>query len=239
MDGLLLFSKYAFPPNRLGYCGPENYKDFFEASRGENPKKELKNLALQFEGAVPYLELIAQANAIKDIFDKRVVEAYWLGNNLLKNVKIKFLYHHIEEKFKNRVKLKDWKWVKEQPAQGAKPFHGFHVFDIYRSAGLLKSGSIDKILETIDKCRISWGKIIGITSQNAVVECQPLEFDSNNKLKLGKKKAEKFYIADITLKNGDDVSLHWDYVCDKLNPRQKRNLIYWTNYHLNLTNKII
>ena len=40
----------------------------------------LRDLAAGFEGAYPYLELIAAANGIEDPLDTRVVDAYWIGN---------------------------------------------------------------------------------------------------------------------------------------------------------------
>ena len=39
-----------------------------------------------FEGAWPYLQLIAAANRIDDPLDPRVVDAYWVGNGLLDKV---------------------------------------------------------------------------------------------------------------------------------------------------------
>jgi len=248
MNGLVLFCKYAFPPNRLQYCGPQETKTLFELLTEKSHFKELKNLALHFEGAVPYLRLISQANKIKDIFDWKVVEAYWLGNELLKNVEISKLHRLIEERFKKRIKIKEWHWLELQPIKGAKPFHGFHVFDIYRQIGLLKSGGRDKIIETMDNCRIGWGKIKNISFKNepremalgnALVEYNPLEFNDFGKLQLGKKFLKNFYLIDASLKENDEVSLHWNFICDKLTPRQKQNLIYWTNYHLDLANKII
>jgi hypothetical protein len=248
MNGLVLFCKYAFPPNRLQYCGPEESKTLFELLiYGDHPN-ELKNLALHFEGAIPYFKLIAQANKIKDFLDERVVEAYWLGNDLLKNIKIGQLHQHIEERFRKKTKIKEWRWLELQPVKGAKPFHGFHVFDIYRQIGLIRSGGKDKVLDTMDKCRIGWGKIKNINLKNnpkefsfgnAIVEYFPLKFNNLGKLQLGEKTLKSFYLIDTLLKENDDVSLHWDFICDKLTPRQKQNLIYWTNYHLNLTNKII
>lgn len=248
MNGLILFCKYAFPPNRLQYCGPQETKTLFELLTKKGRAEELKNLALHFEGAVPYLKLIAQTNKIKDIFDAGVVEAYWLGNDLLKNVEISKLHSHLEERFKKRVKIKEWRWLELQPLVGAKPFHGFHVFDIYRQVGLLKSGGKDKILETMNQCRISWGKIKEIKIKNnsremtlgtALVEYNPLRFNSLGKLELEKKTLKNFNLIDSFLKKGDEISLHWDFICDKLTLRQKQNLVFWTNYHLNLTNKII
>ena len=43
----------------------------------------LRTLAQGFEGAWPYLELISRANGIPDPLDASVVDAYWLGSNLL------------------------------------------------------------------------------------------------------------------------------------------------------------
>ncbi len=47
----------------------------------------LAELARTFEGAWPYLSLIAAANRIDDPLDPRVVEAYWVGNALLDRVR--------------------------------------------------------------------------------------------------------------------------------------------------------
>lgn len=248
MDGLLLFGKYAFAPNVLQYCGPENSKTFLEIlkeySKEKTGKKnklaeEFKHLSLQFDGAVPYLKLIAGANGIKDFFDSKVVEAYWLGNNLLRNVSINNLYRHVEERFSKRMGVKDWHLIKNTVIiNKAKPFHNFHVFSIYSHIGLMRSGTHGNILKTMDNCRINWGKVKEISNGNAIIEYSPLEFDNFGDLKLGEKTVKKFYFLDNSIKKGDEVSLHWDFICDKLTLQQKRNLAYWTNYHLKLFNEL-
>jgi len=205
----------------LGYCGPK----FLACD---------KSSLLQFEGAVPYLRLIAQANNIKDEFDARVVEAYWLGNDLLKKVSDKNLYGNIENRFKKRMSGKDWSWLVAESIREAKPHHVFHVFDIYRRAGLMRSGAIEKVLETMDNCRISWGSM----TDEGFVEYSPLVF-KNNKLDFGEKTEKKLISLDSTIKVGDEVSFHWNYICDKISPRQKQNLTFWTKYHLDITNKTI
>jgi len=224
MDGLSMFLKYALPPNILGYCGPDS------------PTQDKKSL-LQFEGAVPYLRLIASANGIKDEFDEQVVEAYWLGNGLLKKVSDKNLYGNIENRFRKKMKSGDWFWLVSESIPKAKPHHVFHVFDVYRRAGLLRSGAKDNIAETIDNCRIGWGKVIGITDM-ASVEYAPIEF-KEKKLEFGEKIIRKYYLPGPSIKIGDSVSLHWNHICDKITERQKKNLVYWTKYHLNLTNQTI
>ena len=241
----MLFSKYAYAPNLLHYCGPKETEAIFE-NIVEVKNKNFEKLLLQFNGAVPYLQLIASANNIRDIFDLKVVEAYWLGNDLLKKVPSMSLYHSIKDRFKKRVKIKEWDKIAAKPIMGAKPFHAFHVFDIGRLIGLINLGQSQKILETMDKCRIGWGKIKHINLSdggeklslgNSVVEYFPLQFDNLGKLKIGAKKDKKLYLLDQKLKIGDDVAIHWDFVCDKVSLPQKRNLIFWTNYHLNLANR--
>ncbi len=257
MDGLLMFAKYAFPPNILQFCGPNESGTLFEImgkgnlgafSSDKDINHEFKKLLLQFNGAFPYLRLISQSNGIKDEFDKRVVEAYWLGNNLLENVEIKDIYLSVESRFRKMMKQKDWFWLSSQSAPKAKPFHGFHVLDIFRRTGLLRSANKANLLGTMDKCRIAWGRVEVIdlsrkdknfpSSGIAMVEYPGLEF-YNGKLRVGENKFKKFFLLNPLIKNGDEVSLHWDYICDRITPYQKKNLIKWTNYHLRLANQTI
>ena len=84
--GPIRFARYAYGPNRLGYCGPDDAAQLFgEATEGDDTGA-IRRLAEQFEGAFPYLQLIAHSNGIADPLDERVVEAYWLGSTLLDNV---------------------------------------------------------------------------------------------------------------------------------------------------------
>lgn len=244
-DGLLMFAKYAFPPNTLQLCGPSENKELFELLSAQESGPDLRRLLLQFNGAFPYLRLIAQSNGIKDEFDKKVVEAYWLGNAFLKKVLVNDLYKNIESRFKKNTSKKDWFWLVSESLPDAKPFHGFHVFDIYRRAGLLRSGETKNVLETIDKCRISWGKVesVGLADKrnkfcvsSVLVKYFPLELQ-NGKLAIGAEKERQFFATNSLIKKGDEVSLHWDYICDNITQLQRRNLIYWTNYHLKIANQ--
>ena len=60
-------------------------------------------LARSFQGAWPYLELIAGATGIPDPLDYRVVEAYWVGNRLLDAVPLRAVGDSMEERFRSRV----------------------------------------------------------------------------------------------------------------------------------------
>lgn len=255
-DGLLMFAKYAFAPNLLEYCGPKNNKIFLavlrdclhkqENSDYENLAEELRNLSLQFKAAIPYLHVIAEENNIKDIFNFMVVEAYWLGNNLLNNIRFSKAYDDTENRFSGAMGSKKWdKFRNSLLIKNIKPFHGSHVLNIYSKIDFNES-QCDIILKAINNCRINFGvveKIVKneITDIFSVVRVLyfPLEFDDFMNLRTGKEKAENFYLLDNNYENiraGDIVSLHYEYICGKLSIRQKNNLEYWNNYHLKIFN---
>ena len=60
-----MFARYALPPNRHGYCGPDDPGALFDTAVA-GPDAEIEALAKAFDGAWPYLELIATANRIAD-----------------------------------------------------------------------------------------------------------------------------------------------------------------------------
>src|ERR1700732_4522480 len=86
--GPLMSVRYAYPPNALGYCGPADFAAFREYAVAGVVDRGLVQLAQAFAGAWPYLELIASGCGIGDPLDRRVVEAYWVGNDLLDKVPV-------------------------------------------------------------------------------------------------------------------------------------------------------
>ena len=99
LEGTRRFVRYAFMPNRLQYCGGDDSNAIMEhAITGEGRSAATPALK-KFTGALPYLTLIAHENGIADPFDARVVEAYWLGNELLDRVEAAGLYGNLRERF--------------------------------------------------------------------------------------------------------------------------------------------
>ncbi|EKD56697.1 MAG: hypothetical protein ACD_58C00119G0003 [uncultured bacterium] len=159
-QGSLLFAKYAFAPNKLRYCGPDGNRDIFDYCVAEESDKGLIELLKGFEGAFPYLQLIAKANKIKDPFDEKVVEAYWIGNDLLKNVTTKDFHEQLKNRFSKKLSPNLMKWILPKPAEGAKPHHSFHVLDVYTKTGLIRSGIKTNVMETVDNCLILPGRVV-------------------------------------------------------------------------------
>ncbi|MEJ7749228.1 MAG: DUF6390 family protein, partial [Candidatus Limnocylindrales bacterium] len=86
VNGAILFARYAYQPNELGYCGPPDSRALLDYGAEQQVDRGLVELAKGFAGAWPYLELIARATGLPSPLDRRGVEAYWLGSDLLESI---------------------------------------------------------------------------------------------------------------------------------------------------------
>ena len=239
LDGPLLFIRYAFMPNRLAYCGGDDNRALLEYARAGVVDGGLTALLRKFTGAYPYLALIARANGIADPFDARVVEAYWIGNDLLKGVEVRQLYDSLLERFGKQLQGRTRELVVGKAPAGAHPHHNFHVLDVHSRVGALESS-----LATLDNCRVSWGKVVQPAGSELVVERQPLQMQEG-KLVLADPRSERVLrqidgsgFADAA-QPGDWVSLHWGWVCEVLTEVQRANLERYTRYHLAIANQTV
>lgn len=252
-DGALLAARYAFMPNRLRYCGGDSNAELFEYAAQGVSDDGLKEMLVEFETMYPYLRLIAEANKIVDPFDYRVVEAYWLGNELLENISMNNFYRYLvdAQHLKKKLKPAQLEKVFGKIPLGAKPHHSFHVFNIPKRTGHYP---IEHTLKTMDECRIGWGKIVSLPEDIFSGDKETINFTKKIEvispslsvvldkviLNQGQKKSvwleikNKSFIKD--LKVGDWVSIHWGWVCDILEKKQVDNLEKWTRYNLSLLN---
>jgi Family of unknown function (DUF6390) len=241
VPGPVLFARYAFPPNSHGYCGPNDSTAFFEYGVAGADDRGLRALSQQFAGAWPYLELIAAATRVADPLDRRVVEAYWVGSPRLDQVSTRAVGDSMEERFR-RVTGGKFATLTTSVLAGGVPHHSFAVFCIYPWTGLLSDGRKAKhALAVLDRCRIRWGKVRTVTGDQVVVESRSLTWDGHL-LGLGEPEVETAVrsiegvgmIGD--LQPGDWVSLHWEWICDRLTSRQVGYLRDFTLRHLRIVN---
>jgi hypothetical protein len=244
VPGPIRFARYAYGPNRLGYCGPDAADELLgEAAEGGDLRR-VRDLATGFEGAYPYLQLIAHANGIADPLDERVVEAYWLGSELLDRVPAGDFAASIERRFRPRVRSSAWRWLATKAPDGAQPVHAFHVLDVFPVMGLLRGENVDDILRTIDSCRIRWGTVRGEVGGQLLVEAVPLEL-AGGKLRIGAPRLETIrgwqdglgFVEDV--RPGDVLAIHWDWACERLDARRLRQLQRWTRRQLEVANRTI
>lgn len=241
VSGPVLFARYAYPPNALGYCGPDDPAALLGLAADDRPRqRDLRHLASQFEGAWPYLELIAGSNGIGDPLDRRVVEAYWVGSPLLSRVPSNILWRSLDDRFRARAGSRFERLAAPVPLGGV-PHHSFHVVAVSPWLGLLRAGVQGPALTVLDRCRIRWGTVESVTGDLVVVRSRVLAFESS-RLVLGEEVRERVRrgLDGVRLVGelapGDTVSLHWDWVCDRLGPRQASSLRRWTARNLAAVN---
>ena len=226
--GPLLFARYAYPPNALGLCGADAPDTLLQYGDARESDGGLAELARTFEGAWPYLTLIAAANRIADPLDPRVVEAYWVGNGLLEQVRPADLAHHVEERFGPRLGRASENVV-ASVAAGAVPHHCFHVFAVYPWLGLLRTGVVDEPLRILDQCRTTAAVVATVDGDSLMAFAQPLLWHEQT-LALGPPVLRRVRWREGGLafvprpRPGDRVSLHWDFVCDVLSPAAAHRL---------------
>jgi Family of unknown function (DUF6390) len=217
--GALLFARYAYPPNALGLCGADAPATLLEYGDAGASDGGLAELARTFDGAWPYLTLIAESNRIEDPLDPRVVEAYWVGNELLARVRPGALARHVRERFRGRIG-KAGESLPGVVAAGAVPHHCFHVFAVYPWLGLLRGGAVEEPLRVLDQCRTTPALVLAVDDGAADVLAEPLLWD-DGRLRLGEPQPRRVRWSDgarafVRPKPGDLVSLHWDFACDVL-----------------------
>ena len=258
-SGPVLFARYAFGPNRLGLCGPEDWRSLLElgaaasaeegssgvsGSQAQEIDDGLRDLAAGFEGAYPYLELIASAHDIGDPMDLRVVDAYWIGNAFSDGVDPGLMTRSMDVRFRSQLLPEAWKWLEGKPAAGARPTHAFHVFDIFPRVGLMRGGQVTDAVGLMDSCRIRWGRVLEISGETLVINAVPLGL-ADGKLALAQPKVQTVrrwldgtgFVSDVEV--GDVVTLHWDWACEVLDPARLEALQRRTVHQLELANQTI
>ena len=243
IDGVARCTRYAFSPNKLHLCGPDMNQEVLAYMDAGITDTGLTNILSEFKTLHPYLTQIAHANGIKDPYDNRVVEAYWLGNELLDTVPQKTFYHHIKENLQldKKSSAKQFEYLKGKIRQGALMHHSFHVLNVWNRTG---NTGTEHTLESLDKCRISWAKVINVTGPIMKVRRRPLIL-KDGKLALGPVKKEKVYrqleastILDH-VKPGDNITVHWDLPCEVINQKQLDSLKKYTALSFYLANQTI
>ena len=127
-----------------------------------------------------------------------------------------------------------------EPSEHVLANHGFHVFAVYPWTRML-GGSSDVPRSVLDSCRIRWGTVVGVDGERAEVESRPLTWDGS-RLGLGDPRTESVrWSADgmslvPTPAPGDMVSMHWDWVCERLTQDHVDALADSTSHALDMAN---
>ena len=228
--------QYSFATNRLNYCGPENAFQAFQAfiirpSQEQAPR--IRQLLEGFTGLNLYLDLIASANHLEP-FDERVIEAYWLGNELLDSIPF--------DQFKGALStglvkaglpasIVQAKVARMQPSFNA--HHSFHVLYIN-----FITPKVEKIIENLDKCLPLAGKILEVQGTRLALATKRL-------VKTGKGFAFEPCVTEVenpfigNPQAGELVSFHWGTAVERLSFAQAATLQKYTQANLETVNSLL
>ncbi len=227
MKGVQLCARFSIATNRLNYCGPADAEPALYRSIVEGEDLEASAKALRkFEALEPYLQAIAEKHEL-DLFDHDVVEAYWIGNDLLEAFTrddFRTILDVLQRRGLSRpIAARLAAHLPEHPI----PHHAFHV--TFVGVGAV-TGKVATTLENMEMCRPSWGRVVRVDAKTAVVEKPSLTLDGG-KLGLGTAR-EAAYDFDPRflpgLEEGDWVALHWGWPTMVLSPTQLARLREYT-----------
>lgn len=233
MTAAEIFARYAYPPNELGYCGPADSSEVLACV-----PDTLEATARCFEGTWPYFEFIAGQTGRKPI-DPDVVTDYWLGGPLTDSLDVQDQGESLLAALARAGGV--WAHSPADLLPGMTPDHNFHVFAIYPWLSLLSRNLGDQPRLVLDRCRIRWGTVTAIDGDTATVESAAVEWDGRF-LRLGPRHQETVAIAKGPvrlagdLSPGDNVTLHWDWVCEVISDERLAYLRRSTAAHLDIAN---
>jgi len=244
MSGPKVAALYGLIPNKLGFCGPkQNLLKKFILGKLSIP--EIVPTLEKFEAAYAYYQLIARKNKIASPLNKRVVEAYWLGNELLDKVTTNDLQKLIISRFcrPGLLSKKETQTRARLIPDNSKPHHSFHVLVLGSITGSVNFTDNTKLKDT---CRVSWGQVVsichpelvsvsrsrnefGTTKNKLVVSYAPLAGKKHIKFGKSTKKTINWNKEILpSVKKGDWVSFHWNYAMQVLNDDNIVNLYKYT-----------
>ena len=146
--------------------------------------------------------------------------AYWLGGGPGDDVGPDRLGPWLRDRFGDRLGV-PWAQVEAAVALGGRPTHTFHVFGASPWVGLLAKGLVDEPLRVLDGCRISWGEVTAVRPGTVTVMRRPLVWD-DGRLTFGPDTECRYRVRSEDVGRlpsaGDPVTVHWDRVCEVVDP---------------------
>ena len=236
MDGAELCARLGYQPNSLRYCGPASAEAVFsDYLSGKGSVAAVRDVVDRFEGLQPYLGVLSRL-ADKDLLDYSVVEAYWLGNELLDLAE----RHDAEEVLGLLAGRGLPGSLASRLEQGLpdKPLlhHNWHV--LFVGPGNT-ARTVEPTLETKEHCRVALARVIEVVDDNhLVVLKRPLLF-ADGQYSYGVEEPftvayRKEWLPGVI--PGSLVAVHWGFAALLLDSRQSSNLRLFDERVLRLVN---
>jgi len=231
MQGVQLAARFSIATNRLKYCGPADAEPaLFGTIVDGTDLAASRSALLRFEALEPYLTAIAGKHGL-DPLDHDVVEAYWIGNELLDDF--------TRDDFRGILATLSRRGLPRTMAdafsahlpENPLPHHVFHVS--YVGVGNV-TGHVKTTLPNMEACRPAWARVLKVSKAALEIEKPPLEY-VRGRLQIGTPVRETVaYDSRVLpgLTKGDHVALHWNWPAVALTAGQLANLKEYTERSL-------
>lgn len=231
VGGVPLAARFSLATNRLRYCGPAEAETplYAAITRGES-LAEARRALLGFEALAPYLEAIARKHR-RDPFDPEVVEAYWVGNELLRPFGRRefealldaLVGRGLPRSLADRLKSR----LPEHPV----PHHAFHV--CFVGVGEV-TGHVATTVANMEACRPSWAEVLGVEHGKLHLSRSVLGLRDGRVALLPAARGEVPFDPQVLphVGRGDVVALHWGWPAYVLSKDQLLQLQRYTQLAL-------
>jgi Family of unknown function (DUF6390) len=235
MGGVSLCARFSIATNRLQFCGPSDaeptlYRVITRGS-GEQPARTALS---QFEALYPYLAALGAKHSL-DPFDERVVEAYWIGNELLDGFGQEDFRRLLAALGRRGLPRATVERLSEHLPGSPLPHHTFHV--AYVGVGEV-TGHVETTLANIESCRPSIGSVQAMDAESLELERRPLVLAEGTLVPGEAVRTRVRFDPKILprVRVGDRVALHWGHPALVLTDRQAEALERYSRASLESAN---
>jgi hypothetical protein len=223
MDGVALAARFSLVTNRRQFCGPSDAEpSLYRACVTGEGTPAARSALRQFEALSPYLEAIGEKHR-RDALDREVVEAYWIGNDLLEAFdRVDFV--RILERLRRRGLPRS---IAERLTglvpDEAIPYHAFHVSFVGVGA---VTGHVPTTVANMEECRPAWATVDRVDGDALSVRSAPLTWNGAH-FALGTERGRRVTYDPQVLPEvapGSAVAVHWGWPALVLTPGQRRAL---------------
>ena len=237
-DGVALGARFSLATNRLKFCGPADAEPHLYAAitQGTHLAEARRSLE-RFEALAPYLEAIAGRHGL-DPFDARVVEAYWVGNELLDPFERPEFLTLLEALTRRGLPRSVARRLSERLPRHPLPHHLFHV--AFVGVGAV-TGHVPTTVPNMESCRPAWSTVASVGDGRIQLQGPRLEVQGGVlRLTTGPGR-ELSYDPRVLpgIRAGDSVAVHWDWPALRLTERQRRNLESYSQRALEAANEAL
>ncbi|EQD78218.1 hypothetical protein B1B_00843, partial [mine drainage metagenome] len=238
MDGIALASRFSIATNRLRYCGPAEAEPALYRAIVSGQGDAAARRALEgFEALWPYLQAIGAKHRL-DPLDRKVVEAYWIGNELLDPFDREDFRKLLTALRRRGLPASIAERLAQNLPDEPIPHHMFHV--AFVGVGAV-TGHVRTTLANLDACRPAWATVLERRSGSLRTLRPSLQVEAG-RLVWGPNMTNEIAYDPRTIpdvEDGRSVVVHWSWPALVLTAAQLTALRDCTERSLRAANEVL